>query len=168
MRRISTTAIYTLVCAAASFLNACCTDDATPLQTHYSIQAGDILAGVGGIELDWDYETPFLSYAEGIVVWIGRRPPAEMIEVYDGATRIGLAGVLRDDVPLGGCSYSGLVYDLRGLPSGDYRLVHRRNSAPSGLESAWARDHGWEIYEGEEALVMTLRLDGGAVTDGGM
>lgn len=176
MRVAAAVVTYGLVAAAMCLSEcSCCVDDPAG-DPEYDFDHGSLDYESLGGPLEWGSVEPFLAYSRfgtfQVMVWTDRPPSTEMVEVYDGSVRLDLPGVFSRNVRFGGCSYPGVVYDLGALPAGDYLLVHRRSSAPRGRESAWARVHGWETYDGEDALVMTLRLDGGprdaGVLDGGM
>lgn len=116
-------------------------------------------------DLDWDYGGPWpasnISWGSySIIVWVDPRPSSEMIEFYDGSRRLDITGAYRHDISNRyGCNHTGVVYDLSALPAGEYLLVHRRSSAPRGR--VLGGRYVWETYEGEDALVMTLEMNGG-------
>lgn len=92
-------------------------------------------------------------------VWLplGASPTREMIEVYDGETPVPSTGVLHRDVmpPGESCPHDGLDYDLRGLANGEYLVVHRLSSSPSGLTT---HEGPASTFDGEPALVTTIVL----------
>lgn len=172
----SLTARALLIATAVSLVECglyCPVGDTGHREYHFE---GGQLGQVGG--LDWGVDRPFWAsntppWGYHVVVWVDPRPESEMVEFYSGSERLPIAGVYRRDIPNAyGCNDTGVVYDLSALPPGEYLLVHRRSSAPLGRESFWANSNGWESYEGEAALVMTLEMTRGipdaGIADGGM
>lgn len=75
----------------------------------------------------------------------------EVVEFFDGDTPLEIAGTRRSDVAAeGACAGDAIDYDLSGLPSGTYTMVHRRSAAPGGLTTT---DGPWTTFQGEAALV---------------
>ena len=59
-----------------------------------------------------------------------------------------------------GCPLQTTSYDLSALPSGDYTVVLRRDHLPGEMIIGYRGADGipWGSWEGEDALVSTLRI----------
>ena len=102
-------------------------------------------------------------------------PDVDLVEFYlDGTALASLPGRLTraeldpgDVAAEGGeegpsCLYDWLEYRFSELPPGLYTVVHRRSSAPDGLELSDI-SYGrlpWDTFEGEDALFTTVSGDG--------
>lgn len=133
--------------------------------------------GLALTDVEWTSRRPATS-PESVLMFLpdDDRSPGDLLEVFDAvAARVELPRTVhlssedRRRRP-NSCSASWVEYDLRGLPAGDYLLVHRRSSQMPGFSIV--PDDAWTEFEGEEALVVDFRVeppatDGGATTDAG-
>ena len=158
---------WTIVIVAALLMGACeelaCCGNS--INNHYLVSTNLGTPAWNGITTDSGGGDP--DFVE--VLFAERATPTvEMIEIYDGPTRLAIPGTLARD--LGddhGCAHYGLRYDLRSLPNGEYLLVHRTSSAPPGMVLIEGEARYLTTYDGEPALVTTLLRDDVGVSDAG-
>lgn len=123
-------------------------------------------------QIEWDestFRSARVSSAQ-VVIPTGTTPPAELIEVFQAGSDLGLRGTLRRGaslVPIGVDASADIVeYDLSGLAPGEYTLVHRRSSESPGRTSN-VPESRWSTFEGEPALINHLVVLPPPVADAG-
>ncbi|MDQ3030815.1 MAG: hypothetical protein M3Y87_00195 [Myxococcota bacterium] len=163
MTRPSVATLRYLVCLAVPALvgcgsRACANCD----ESRYFMSVGNDVSEIYGGPT-WGGSTVFFgSQLERVRVHLPVRvePEREMVEFFDGETPLEIAGVFRPDVAApADCFVAVIEYDIEFLPDGEYLMVHRRSSAPPGLRYG---HEPWSMFEGEEAVLTRLILDGDA------
>ena len=124
----------------------------------------EFVAGAGVSTVNWNGVTE----AEGFVL----QYPAdstlhgEGIELYDGTTRVPLAGTTTMGSGMGG-PYRVTVYDATTLPLDSYTAVHRRSSGTGDPYTA-PEEAAFTTFMGVPALVTTLHVYRRPPSDGGV
>lgn len=105
-------------------------------------------------------------------VWVvlpeGRVPAAPMIEVWRDGERVDVPASELHDIPEPphGCGrFRGQRWELVDLAPGRYTIVHRRASAPDGVQLAYAP---WTEVDGEERVEAVLLVPDGGEPDAGV